>query len=487
MTAPGRHVGYNPVDEVSREFHEKGISALVRGIMGARGTGKSGTCIMDGLRGASQQNVSRTGVRRSRFLVLRDTYRQLETTTIPSFKKWLGPVSRIHGNYPIRALTRIPSLQHDGTAIEMETVFLAMDGENIIENLQSLEASFAWINEARAIENPNIVNMVLASCGRYPSKDEEGCNQRFVVMDSNPPDDSHWWHRADVVDRPPGWHFYTQESPLVYKHEGQRESYSNRPEDYTPNPRALYARIQNAGYNYWLDLIPNASDAFIRTMVMGRYGTFVAGKPVYGLSWTEEVVAKEALTHNQAIQIVAGIDTSGLHPAAVFGQLRQGTVHILGELHVKDTPFEEFLDAAFIPYCMERFPNCSIFAVLDPSNPRAGIGGKNALQVCQSRGIAATLAPTNIFNRRIGAVTTLLMRRKALVIDPRAQLLLAGFRGKYRYEKIEAQGIQEVYKPQPVKDEYADVHDGMQYLCLYYQFGRQEQKIIVPQKRVLMA
>jgi hypothetical protein len=481
-----RHVEYNPPDEVSRRFHDDD-EALFRGIMGARGTGKSGTCIMEGLRGASTQNVSRTGLRRSRFLVLRDTYRQLETTTIPSFKKWLGAVSRIHGNYPIRAITRIPSLQHDGTAVEMETVFLAMDGENIIQNLQSLETSFAWINEARAIENPSIVNMVLASCGRYPSKDEEGCPNRFVVADTNPPDENHWWYRADIEDRPPGWHFYTQESPLLYRHEGSRETFSNNPNDYSPNPRATYARIQNAGYHYWLDLIPNASDAFIRTMVMGRYGTFVAGKPVYGQSWTEDVVSASPLEHHQAIQIVAGIDTSGLHPAAVFGQLRQGTLHVLGELHVKDTPFEEFLDAAFIPFCMERFPSSMIHAVLDPSNPRAGIGGKTALQVCLSRGLSAQLAVTNNFNKRIGAVTTLLMRRKALAIDPRCSLLLAGFRGKYRYEKIDAQGIAEVYKPTPVKDEYADIHDAMHYLCLYYQYGRADQRILVPQRRVLFA
>lgn len=484
MTA--RQIAYTPPDETLRQFHA-GSDRLVRGVMGARGTGKSGGCIMEGLRGATQQNVSRTGLRRSKFLVLRDTYRQLETTTIPSFRKWLGPVSHIHGNYPIKAMTRVPSMQHDGTAIEMETIFLAMDGPNIIDNLQSFEASFAWINEARAIEDPNIINMVLSSCGRFPSKDEEGCNQRFVVMDTNPPDETHWWYRADLVDRPPGWAFYTQQSPLLYAHEGKRETYSNNPADYRPNPQATYAPIQNAGYDYWLDMVPNATDAFIRTMVMGRYGTFVAGKPVYGTTWVEDCAAKERLEYNQAIQIVAGIDTSGLHPGAVFGQLRQGTVHALAELHVKDTPFEEFLDAAFIPFCMERFPGCGILCILDPSNPRAGIGGKNALQVCQSRGLTAQLAVTNIFNRRIGAVTQLLMRRRALAIDPSCKLLLAGFRGKYRYAKIEAQGIAEAYKPVPVKDEYADVHDAFQYLCLYYQHGRVDQRVIIPQKRTLYA
>jgi len=457
--------------------------------MGARGTGKSGSCIMEGLRAASKQNLSRTGVRRSKFLVLRDTYRQLETTTIPSFKKWLGPVSRISGQYPIRALTRIPSLNHDGTAVEMETIFLAMDGENIIDNLMSFEASFAWINEARAIERSDIVNMVLSSCGRFPSKDEEGCPAKFVVMDSNPPDENHWWYHADMVERPDGWGFYTQEPPLNYLLEGQRSFFTHNVSDYEPNPRATYANIQNSGYSYWLDQIPGASDAFIRTMVMGRYGTFVAGKPVYGHAWTEDVIAKEPIKFVQPIDLVIGIDTSGLHPGAAFGQMYGGTLRVLEELHVADVPFEEFVDGALIPFVMERFPGASVTCSLDPSNPRSGIGGKTAMQILRDRGIRAVLAPVanNNLNQRIGYVTKFLVRRNAMVINKHCRLLIDGFRGKYHYEKMEQHGLAEAFKPKPVKDKYADVHDGLQYLCAFFSASASEAKVILPQRKVLYA
>lgn len=476
-------ISYAAADATTLNFHAARGKSLVRGLMGPRGSTKSSASIQDAVAGAFAQNPTPRGVKRSRFLVLRDTYRQLETTTIPTFKKWLGPVTRLTGQYPIHGFTKMPG--PDGTIVEMESIFLAMDGENIIENLQSFEASFAWINEARAIQTPSIVNMVISSCGRFPPKEEEGCPSRFVVMDTNPPDEYHWWYRADMVDPVEGWRFFAQVPPLIYH--GPPGIYLPDKRLYAPNPAATYARVQNAGYDYWLDLIPGATDTFIRTMVMGQYGTLVTGKAVYEGYWHEEMVAIEPIKIHDSLTVVAGIDTSGLHPGAVFGQMAGGRLNIVRELHVRDIPFDEFIEAAFIPFVQQHFPRCPLVCSLDPSNPRMGAGGKTAMQMLTARGFQAQLASTNRFNPRMGAVVYLLQRRNALLIDPSCKMTIEGFRGKYHYKKLDSSGLIVAHRPTPEKNDYADVHDGLQYLALHYKDGRERVTQPMPQRKVLWA
>lgn len=479
--AQANGITYAAADTTTLAFHED--KSLVRGLMGPRGSSKSSASIADAVRGAFSQNETPRRIRRSKFLVLRDTYRQLETTTIPTFKRWLGPVTRLTGQYPIHGFTKMPG--PDGSTVEMETIFLAMDGENIIDNLQSFEASFAWINEARAIDNRNIVNMVISSTGRFPPKEEEGCPNRFVAMDTNPPDEYHWWYDADMVNPVQGWNFHTQPSPLIYS--GPPGTFVADKSLYTPNPAATYARIQNAGYDYWLDMIPGATDAFIRTMVMGMYGTLVTGKPVYAGYWKEELVSPKPIEIHDALTVAIGIDTSGLHPGAVFGQMAGGRINILRELHVKDVPFDEFIEAALLPFVMQHFPRNPIVVNVDPSNPRLGVGGKTALQLLTKAGFQGQPASSNRFNVRYGAVVYMLQRRGATLIDPSCKMVIEGFRGKYHYKKLDSSGLIVAHRPTPEKNDHADIHDGLHYLALYFRDGRERITQPMPQKKVLWA
>jgi hypothetical protein len=472
---------YRPPDPIIDAFHQD--SSVVRGIRGPRGSGKSGACIMEGLQGALAQKPNASGIRRSKFLVLRDTYRQLETTTIPSFRKWLGDATRISGSYPVKGYTHKPLA--DGTTLSMETTFLAMDGENVIDNLQSFEASFAWVNEARAIANRNVVSMVLSSTGRFPSKDEEGCQSAFVVMDTNPSDEHHWWYDSDMKETPDGWRFFAQEPPLEYL--GKSPMYVPDPSLYVPNLRATYARIQNKGYNYWLDLVSGSTDAFIRTMIMGQYGTVITGRGVLSEFWSEECASRVPLEWSSTGTIVIGIDTSGLHPGAAFTQARSGRINVLRERWAQATPFDEFVEAVLLPTINENFRLNPVLCVCDPSNPRSGIGGKTAVQILQKAGLEAVTAPTNMLNRRLGALTKALRRRGALMIDPSCDLILAGMRGKYEFKKLDTSGLVEAYKPTPEKNKYADVMDGLGYALLYYDMGIAQEKVVVPVRRVLYA
>jgi hypothetical protein len=45
-------------------------------------------------------------------------------------------------------------------------------------------------------------------------------------------------------------------------------------------------------------------------------------------------------------------------------------------------------------------------------------------------------------------------------------VLIKGFRGGYRYERLQVAGHETLYKDRPAKDKFSHPHDGLQYLCL---------------------
>ena len=63
------------------------------GVMGPFGSGKSSACVMKLIEAAMRQPRGPDGVRRSRYAVIRNTYRQLEDTTMRTIFVWLPPES----------------------------------------------------------------------------------------------------------------------------------------------------------------------------------------------------------------------------------------------------------------------------------------------------------------------------------------------------------------------------------------------------------
>ena len=103
--------------------------------------------------------------------------------------------------------------------------------------------------------------------GRYQSKrdkpDDVPADQWptwfGVIMDTNPPDDDHWWYKLAEEDCPAGWAFYKQPSGLS----AEAENKGNLPRNYYENLQAGKSQI-------WVDVY-----------VHGRYGSVMDGKPVY--------------------------------------------------------------------------------------------------------------------------------------------------------------------------------------------------------------
>ena len=98
---------------------------------------------------AMQQEPNHEGKRKSRWAIIRNTYRELTDTTMETFFDWL-PQSQgllLKKDMKFYWTQELP----DGTTLEAQFLFRALDKPDDIKKLLSLEITGAWINEAREI------------------------------------------------------------------------------------------------------------------------------------------------------------------------------------------------------------------------------------------------------------------------------------------------------------------------------------------------
>src|SRR4030067_1312234 len=121
---------FTPSGPTIKAFMES--EALVRGIMGPIGSGKSATCAVDAMRRSAFFPKGPDGIRRPRGVVVRNTYPRLKSTTLETCFPW---VPRTFGNVswaaPITHIVRTADM-------EMEVRFLALDRDEDGRNLLSL-------------------------------------------------------------------------------------------------------------------------------------------------------------------------------------------------------------------------------------------------------------------------------------------------------------------------------------------------------------
>ena len=144
-------------------FHAS--DAFVRGLMGPVGSGKSVACCMEILSRAIRQRPNSAGVRKSRWAVVRNTYGELKTTTIKTWQAWVDDsVCPIVYDSPIRgAMTQ---KLEDGTTMQLEILFIALDRPDQVKKLLSLELTGGWINECREVPKA-ILDGLTSRVGRY--------------------------------------------------------------------------------------------------------------------------------------------------------------------------------------------------------------------------------------------------------------------------------------------------------------------------------
>jgi hypothetical protein len=200
----------------------------VRCIVGPVGSGKSSGCVVEVLRRAAEQAPGPDKVRRTRFCIIRNTYRELKDTTRKTFEQWV-PASL--GRWYEQDFTFvIDKPMSDGTRLHSEVLFRALDRPEDVKKLLSLELTGAYINEARQI--PKAILDVLGSrVGRYPAAKDGRPTWFGIWMDTNPWHTAHWGYKLFSRERPEKHELFEQPSGLG----PDAENLKNLPDGYYTN------------------------------------------------------------------------------------------------------------------------------------------------------------------------------------------------------------------------------------------------------------
>ena len=253
-------------------FHAS--DAFFRGIRGPIGSGKSVGCCLEIISRAFQQQAHK-GVRRSRWAIVRNTYGELKTTTIKTWLDWFGGCTKITYGHPIEG--RFRATHPDGSKVDVELVFLALDKAKDVKKLKSLELTGIWWNEASEIPK-ELIDMGPGRVNRFPSKVHGGPTWSGIIADTNSPDADNWWYQLAEEEKPEGYEFYSQPPALIREEHIEAGQTRFR---YVPNPDAENICNHPVGFDYYLKQIPGKDMAWVNVFIMNRYGRSVAGQNVY--------------------------------------------------------------------------------------------------------------------------------------------------------------------------------------------------------------
>ncbi len=490
------------------KFHAS--NKVVRGFMGPVGNGKSVTCIQELWRNAKEQWPNSEGIRKTRYAIIRNTSLELRTTTLNTFKQWFPEEMCHYTLSPLITANIKQRIENDGTIIETEFIFLALDREDDVKKLLSLELTGVFINECREIFYA-IVKGARERIGRYPARVDgyadtetykaprnaeggyEPCRRKMLIMDTNPTDDMHWWYqlaedgclRTNKTEKAKSavseiFEFFRGPAPLI-----------KDGEDYVPNPLAENIEFLPGGYQYYMDMIAGNTVDHINVMVLGNYGTIKAGKPVYP-QYNDGIHCPGKVPVIVSLPICMGWDF-GLTPAVIFGQLTDlGQLRIVAELIAEDMNVRQFARDIVKPFIAKHFYDMKIgFSLGDPSGNARGEGeGKTAIGILNDdyvdndfgdivtplkMGFTTEGAPTNDIPKRIDAVESFMIRlvdggQPGYQISKGCKMLRKGKLGGYHFRKMKVAG-QERYNDKPEKDMYSHSSDAEQYLALGFAGG----------------
>jgi len=447
-------------------------TAFVQIIRGPVGSGKSKICNLKIYAIASQQRPARDGVRRTRWIVVRNTYAELITTTLNTWKETFP--EEIYG----RIVMSKPIFQRIRSGdIEMEVYFLALDKEDDVKKLRSLEATGFYINELQFI-GKTLFDEMTSRAGRYPAMIHGGPTWFGVIADMNAPDEDHfipmmtgeveWPENMPEDERaalswPSDWDYFMQPPGLIEIMAPDGKSI----EGYKPNPAA-----ENAKYlppNYYMNQIKGKKLAWIKSRILNKIALVMDGEAVWPWFRREVYVAGRALEPIPGHDLWV-IGDFGLSPAVLFAQVFNNRVYVLDEM-------QGFNEGAvtFSPKVKRRLETrYAGFKVRFYGDPKGAdkmpTDERSSFDIWRANGMPMQPAPVkqNLIRTRIDAVdhlgNSMYDGRPRLVISPVCRTLIVGMEGRYCYEKVK--GGDGELKNEPKKNIYSHLADCLQYLAV---------------------
>lgn len=290
----------------------------VVGLQGPVGSGKTTTLVLSRIRRARQMPRSTVdGWRRYKLLATRETYRQLWSSTIPSY---LETIPKSLGNWsggrgaPVNHTVQF---EDEYGPIEWVAEFMAF-GDDIVGSMRGIQTTDLWENEA----DTNPVEVLTTGIGRikrWPgARHFEGYPPELrsygqIVCDFNAPDKENWTH-AVFHDR--------AERARIEAELGVSIGFHNQPGGRSPGAE----NVRNLPGDYYATQVATMKLAgrgdMIARMVDNKIGYLRAGDPVFKREFNPAIhVSDGPLDVDPDLPLMIGLD-QGFLGAAVVAQLR---------------------------------------------------------------------------------------------------------------------------------------------------------------------
>ena len=456
-------INYEPLPTLLL-FHND--NSAIRCIVGPVGSGKTTAAAWEIGFELPRHLLSVYGIKKTRWVVIRNTYVELRDTTLRTVKEWF-PQDFNSGNWSesrmeltirgeIRTDPNIP-----GDIYEAEILFRSCDRPEHIKKLKSLEITGYWIDES--IEVPREIKLMLKNrIGRYPKK----CPEKYGIETTNPPEiEDDTYTNFAWQSPPPG--------PLPAKdplpgHRGfwqpPGENNENLAPDYYEGLRLMYHEHPD-----WIDMY-----------IDGKPGVIIVGRLVYNnfrrkyhVAQTPDDPEEDPLPWTGG-ELFVGWDNTGNSPACVVAQIPAPMqIHILREYYSDKAGLRRQMGIVdFTNYVVQQlnlaFPGAKdVIHWGDPAgnqrHSKAEGGFTSNAELMHDCGVDVAASEQN-FQARVEAVDQQLGRIDGVLIHPSCTRLINGFLGDYCYPPNRS--LQGEFLPNVLKNKYSHVHDSLQYLMV---------------------
>jgi len=458
---------YRPSGPTIQRFHHS--DARRRLILGPIRSGTSVGCCVEMIRRIMTTEPDNSGVRRSRWAVLRPTLGDLKRTTIKTWEQWAAPV---FGNVPIQ---RVHGIIHDidimgpdGIPIDAEVIFFSINTLEDIEKLKSLELTGAFVNEFCAFPKA-VIDALDDRVGHFPNK-RDGGDRAWSGWwaDSNMPDTDHWvYENFEEEGGIEGWDYFRQPGAVI-----------KNGEEWVINPEAENLDNLNKGAQFYLDSIQGKSDAHIRVLYAAEFAFFADGARIIS-DYVDSVHCLKSpieFDHSLSSKVSIGIDF-GATPAASLGQRDpMGRDIAIDEIVAEKVGITGLINGGLGDTYKQLI--ASGFEVVVTGDPAGGQAGQangvsdRPFDILWKEGIPANKAHTNAFATRTEvlneACRTMIDGVPKFRLSPKCKITRKGMAEKYVLKKI-ANGNR--FQTTPDKGPFSHPVEACEYRMMGYGDG----------------
>lgn len=449
------------------------------------------------MRRACLQEPAADGVRYTRWLIVRQTYQVLASATIETARGALGSVLTIRESAPPTARARFA--MSDGTQVDTEFEFLAIDSPDSMSKLLGYEMTGALLDEISEMPEA-IVHAVLRRIGRFPSNQFGKPTWTGIIGVTNGPIEGHWLQKwemgvnrellADIeremnaaagTDRPI-FHAFAQPPALIRPHEKDGK--------WLTNPAAENVHNLPGGYGYYYKMLLDPDDAKIKAYVEGDFAPIKTGKVVFPeFNRKAHVIPYEEFNVPHGAPLGMSFDFGRTPVCTLYMTTAAGGLVQIEEFMGEDMSVQALAREKILPVLKEKYRFSRIgWATGDPAGE---VRGQNVdlspYEVLQELGIPIeSPGANNRMEPRLEAVKQRLTTTEQgsipmLRIRGNCKMTIDAMERGYIYER-RSKNSDEV-SDNPTKSHLnwvSDLADSIQYACLYNPMSFAREKYTKP-------